>query len=75
MENMESLVKNSIIGYEIAREIFHVEFILIRYGKYIFHEKPTDDDNTKEIIVCNIIYNYNYLLNILDFHRISKVQN
>lgn len=72
---MESLVENSIIGYEIAREIFHVELILIGHGKYIFREKPTDNDNTKEIIVCNIIYNYNCLLNILDFNKISKVQN
>lgn len=73
---MESLVENSIIEYEIAREIFHVELILIVHGKYIFHEKTTDNDNIKkEIIVCDITYNYNYLLNILDFHKISKVQN
>lgn len=43
--------------------------------KIYLSQEATDDDNTKEIIVCNIIFNYNYLLNILDFHKISKVQN
>lgn len=43
--------------------------------KIYLSQEATDDDNTKEIIVCNIISNYNYLLNILDFHKISKVQN
>lgn len=43
--------------------------------KIYLSQEATDNDNTKEIIVCNIIYNYNCLLNILDFHEISKVQN